>query len=159
MVPTATANEGVPPWNGDDEVPEIRPVDDNNEIFGLPPQEDFGFRLDSDQRSDLESSSAVTWKELTNVLETKATIGLAMDTAWEQAQCEFEFIRAKIKDKCGTERPKLDAIVDLIFGPDSVVYKAFEEEGIFDDHKLFLQFLATFFMYVLLTPDVCQAIV
>ena len=51
-----------------------------------------------------------------------------------------------MKEKCGSERPKVDRIFDLMLGPNSEMYRCFLDEGIFDDHNEFLKFLATFFL-------------
>jgi hypothetical protein len=145
MVTMVSRPEEAQP-NEDDEVLELRMEEDNSEIEGFASSEDLGFRLDSDRNFEMSEASSVTWKVLTNVNETKATIGLAADNAWEQAVHEFEYIRTKLEAKCGSPRPRLNSLVNLIFGPESSVYKAFKDEGIFDDNELFLQFLATFFM-------------
>jgi hypothetical protein len=83
-----TVVEEEAPQEPADDVPELRPEEDYSEIQGLAAREDLGFRLDSDRSAEVGEASAVTWKQLTNVEETKATIGLAADYAWEQALIE-----------------------------------------------------------------------
>ena len=54
------------------------------------------------------------WMELSNVHETRATIGVAVEDAWEQAQVELNFIRDKLERICGTRRPKMDQLIDYV---------------------------------------------
>ncbi|CAB9527303.1 unknown protein [Seminavis robusta] len=123
---------------GDDEAsPEVEP-------FGVV---DRGMALEDFEREEAQGFDGPNvWKAVDNVDETKATIGVAQDAAWNQARVEMQFIRQKMERLCGSQRPKFAAIFNLLFGPESEVYRCFKEEKIFDCHDDFLHFVLTFFL-------------
>ena len=107
---------------------------------------DHGLPLDYNISEEIQLSNNVTWKDVGKVEETKATVGVALEMAWDHAQLEFEFIHQKLEDRCGSRKPSLGTIVDLIFGEDSEIFHVFKSENIFDAHDVFLDFLAIFLL-------------
>ncbi|CAB9497204.1 unknown protein [Seminavis robusta] len=123
-------------------------LDSYDDVLPFHREDDIGWRMDLSEEEEIIQSSKKLWKMVDTVDETKATVGLALGTSWEQAKDEMEFFRDKMEQKTGSRRPKLREIIHLIFGPPSTVFRAFVAEGIFQDteHATFIRFLTTFFM-------------
>ena len=85
------------------------------------------------------------WVDINEPKKARATVGVAVTEAWEQAQKEFSHIWSKLKDRLSSKHPSFDAIFELVFGKDSEVFKVLQRLPIFENHDEYLLFLATFF--------------
>ncbi|CAB9510748.1 hypothetical protein SEMRO_450_G145630.1 [Seminavis robusta] len=105
----------------DEEPPEVEP-------FGVV---DRGMTLEDFEREEVNGFDGPNvWKAVDNVAETKTTIGMAQDAAWAQARVEMQFIRQKMEQFCGSQKPKFAAIFNLMFGPQSEIYRVFKGEDL-----------------------------
>ena len=70
-------------------------------------------QLQKEQTAGFDSK--YSWKDVApnNV---RVSIGVAVGQNWDNAKKEINFVRSKLKSKCGSERAKVDSIFDLIFG-------------------------------------------
>ena len=63
------------------------------DLFGVL---DRGLSLEEFTKAESEGyDNASKWADVGNPKDTTATIGIAADTAWEQAKKEFEFVRTR----------------------------------------------------------------
>lgn len=93
---------------------------------------------------DEEEAKAFEWKDVPNANKAKVAVGTAVDDTWKHAKKEINYVKQQVKDKCKTQSPQFHHVFDLVFGEQSDLYDCFKKADIFDDHKEFLLFLATF---------------
>ena len=71
--------------------------DSEPEVFPLPNKDGLSLQqlleIEAEVDSFENSTDQQKWKELGNVNEARATIGVSMGGSWEQAQAELNFLR------------------------------------------------------------------